>query len=110
MRIISKSSLRAFWERPKHGTAREPLTRWCDIVESSGWKDTAGVKASFGVNVDFVQVESGNTVAVFDAGGNKYRIVAAIHFQPIHFAKGRVYVLSVLDHREYDRMKWVEAL
>ncbi|MBA3272263.1 MAG: type II toxin-antitoxin system HigB family toxin, partial [Chthoniobacterales bacterium] len=79
-RVISKSSLRAFWTRPKQSPAREPLTRWYDIVESAAWRDTAGVKATFGVNVDFVQVASGNTVAVFDAGGNKYRIIAANHF------------------------------
>jgi mRNA interferase HigB len=110
MRVISRSSLRAFWKRPKHAAAREPLTRWYDIVESAAWKDTAGVKASFGVNVDFVQVASGNTVSVFDAGGNKYRIIAAIHFLPAHFSKGRVYVLRVMDHHEYDRMKWAEEL
>ena len=110
MRVISRSSLKAFWERPKQAAAREPLTRWYDIVESVAWKDTAAVKTSFGANVDFVKVASGNTVAVFDAGGNKYRIIAAIHFQPVYFAKGRVYVLRVMDHREYDMMKWMQEL
>lgn len=109
MRVISKSMLRAFWESPKQSAAREPLTRWYDIVESAAWKDTAGVKASFGANVDFVRVASGNPVVVFDAGGNKYRIVAVIHFEAVHFAKGRVYLLRVMDHREYDR-KWVQEL
>ncbi len=110
MRVISKNSLRAFWERGRQTAAREPLTRWYDIVRSAGWKDTAAVKQTFGVNVDFVKVSSGSTVAVFDAGGNKYRIIAAIHFQSVYVAQGRVYLLRVMDHAEYDRMKWIDDL
>ena len=38
---------------------------------------------------------------VFDVGGNRYRIVAVIHFD-----KQRMYVRQVMTHIEYDRNDW----
>ena len=50
-------------------------------------------------------VTHGNTVYVFNVGGNLYRVVAAVHFNT-----QRVYVLRVMTHREYDSSDWKEAL
>ena len=98
MRIISRKRLVLFWANQRK--AKEPLERWYEIVAKAAWKNTAQVKQAFGVNVDFVEVASGRTVAVMDVGGNKWRLIAAIHFQPVHFAKGRVYV-TTWDARVY---------
>ena len=38
---------------------------------------------------------------VFDVGGNKYRLITAIHFN-----RRKVYVRRVLTHAEYDRGDW----
>lgn len=38
---------------------------------------------------------------VFNIGGNKYRLVAVVHFN-----RGKVYVRHVLTHKEYDEGKW----
>ncbi|MBX7256508.1 MAG: type II toxin-antitoxin system HigB family toxin [Candidatus Hydrogenedentes bacterium] len=38
---------------------------------------------------------------VFNIGGNKYRLIASIHFN-----RYRVYVRHVLTHKEYDRGAW----
>ena len=38
---------------------------------------------------------------VFDIGGNKYRLIAVIHYN-----RGRVYVRHVLTHAEYDEENW----
>jgi mRNA interferase HigB len=102
MRIISRSRLREFWEG--HRDAQDCLTRWYDLTEQAAWKNPAEVKRTFGA-VDFVKVESGNTVCVFDVGGNKYRVIAAVHYD-----YGRVFVLRVLTHAEYDRKRWMEEL
>lgn len=110
MRIISRTRLVQFWSVAKQADGRVPLERWHDITATAAWKNTADVKTTFGVNVDFVQVKSGRTVAVIHIGGNKYRLIAAIHFQKIHFAKGRVYVLRILDHKEYDKKRWIAEL
>jgi len=42
----------------------------------------------------------GNLV-VFNIGGNKYRLIAAIHFN-----RGKVYIRDVLTHAEYDKERW----
>jgi len=40
---------------------------------------------------------------VFNIGGNKVRLVAAIHFN-----RNKLYVRHVLSHAEYDKGKWKE--
>jgi len=38
---------------------------------------------------------------VFNIGGNKYRLIAAVHHN-----RGRVYIRAILTHREYDKGNW----
>lgn len=38
---------------------------------------------------------------VFNLGGDKYRLIASIHFN-----RGKVYIRHVLTHREYDQEGW----
>ena len=38
---------------------------------------------------------------VFNIGGNKYRLIAALHYN-----RGRVYIRAILTHREYDKGNW----
>ena len=35
---------------------------------------------------------------VFNIGGNKYRLIAALHYN-----RGRIYIRAILTHREYDK-------
>src|SRR5437870_3321477 len=88
MRVISKTRLKEF--RAEHPDAEKELTRWYAVTRSITWGTPADVKRSFGARVDFVKVASGNTVAVFDIANNKYRLVAAIHYD-----HPRVFVLRV---------------
>ena len=101
MRIISHTKLRRFWQTPQQEDAEKPLTQWYDITNSAQWKNPAEVKASFGATVDFVRVDSQNTVAVFDIHNNKYRLVAAIHYD-----YPRVFVLRIMTHKQYDKNYW----
>lgn len=100
MRIISRARLKEFWER--HADAEAPLERWYDLADHADWKNLPDVRSSMR-STDPVTVGSGNTVYVFNIGGNKYRLIAAIHFD-----KGRVFVLRILTHAEYDRERWKE--
>ena len=61
-------------------------------------------------NVDFIQSETGSALAAFNIHGNHYRLIAAIHYLPGHGRKGRVYVLRVLTHAEYDTNRWKREL
>jgi mRNA interferase HigB len=111
MRIISESRLREFWQdSPARKHAQRPLMVWKKIVTTAAWKNPADVKRTFGKNVDFVESDNNHDLAVFNVHANHYRLIAAIHYLPHHFAKGRVYVLRILTHAEYDTNQWKKEL
>jgi mRNA interferase HigB len=103
MRVIKVSRLRRFWTA--HHDAEKELRTWIRITESAIWRSPADVKRHFGARVDFVKVASGNTVAVFDIANNRYRMIAAIHYD-----FPRVFVLRIFDHKEYDMDNWKDEL
>jgi mRNA interferase HigB len=92
MRIISKKTLRQFWER--YPDAEEPLLAWYREVESEDWDTPAKLKAKYG-NASIV----GNDRAVFNIKGNSYRLVVRIAY------KFRlVYIRFVGTHADYDQI------
>jgi mRNA interferase HigB len=95
MRVITWRALRQFAEQ--WPAAAEPLRDWYRITLRATWRRFADVKATFG-QTDQAKVRSGQTVCIFDIGGNKYRLIAFISY-----AKAKVYVLRVMTHKEYDR-------
>jgi mRNA interferase HigB len=93
MHVISKKKLRDFWERnPK---AQSPLESWFQVAKKAEWESFADVRESFNT------ADQVGRFTVFDIGGNKYRLIAAIHFN-----RGKLFVRHVLTHREYDDGKW----
>jgi mRNA interferase HigB len=42
-------------------------------------------------------------LTVFNIGGNKARLIAAIHYN-----RRKVYIRAILTHKEYDEGKWKE--
>ena len=42
-------------------------------------------------------------LTVFNVGGNKVRLISAIHYN-----RRRVYIRAVLTHEEYSKSKWKE--
>lgn len=92
MQIIAKRTLRDFWLREPR--AEGPLKAWYAVVSRVEWSGPADVKAMFG-SVDFV----GDNRAIFNIGGNKYRLIAHIAY-PYR----RVLIKFVGSHREYDQI------
>ena len=90
MRVISRRPLREFWEI--HPQAKAALCAWFRVMEQTRFVDFKAVKGAFPA-ADYVA-----PFTIFDIGGNKFRLVAAIHYNT-----GRVYVREVLTHPEYDR-------
>ena len=90
MRIIAKSTLRAFWTR--HPDAEEPLLAWYREVEKEDWSQPAQVKEKY-QNASIVK---GSRV-VFNIKGNDYRLVVRINY-PYRV----IYVRFVGTHMEYD--------
>jgi len=69
-----------------------PLKVWRRCIEANAFEHFADLKAVFG-SVDRV-----GGLHVFDLGGNKYRLVAAIHFD-----RQILYIRHMFTHAEYDR-------
>jgi mRNA interferase HigB len=102
MRIIALKTLKSFWT--KYPDAEEPLRLWYKTTEKAHWTSFIKVRETFGT-ADTAKVYSGNTVTIFDIGGNKYRLITSIHYDVFC-----VYAMLVLTHKEYDRNKWKEQL
>lgn len=104
VRIITGRALREFGD--KWPAAAAPLREWYKLTPRATWRSFADVKATFG-QTDQVKVRSGQSVCVFDIGGNKFRLVAFVSY-----AKGKVYALRVMTHKEYDKgnQQWKDQL
>src|ERR1700674_4007785 len=102
MRIISRNRLREFAER--HADAAEPLEKWYRLFREAEWENLQDVRRVY-PHADTVRVASGNTVTVFNICGNKYRLIAAIHYN-----RQRAYVLRLRRHAEYSKEFWKDRL
>lgn len=91
MRVISNKALVDF--SAIHPSAGESLQAWRKIVESRPFSNFAEVKATFNA------VDKVGNYYIFDIGGNKYRLITAIHFD-----QQKLYVRHVFTHKEYN--KW----
>ena len=93
MHVISKRRLREFWEQ--YPNARAPLEAWHQIAKHAEWENFSDVRRAFRT------ADRVGKLTVFNIGGNKYRLIAAIHFN-----RERLFVRHVLTHAEYDRGMW----
>jgi mRNA interferase HigB len=95
MHVISEKKLREFWE--KWPDSETPLRAWHRIAEHAEWHSFAEVRETY------AHADQVGRCTVFNIGGNKFRMVVAIHFN-----RGKVYIRHVLTHQEYDRGAWKE--
>ena len=92
MVIITKRKLTEFYEaEPK---SKEVMLLWFNTTLLSDWSDFHEIKETFN-SADSV----GNDRYVFNVGGNKYRIVALIHFN-----KRTIYLKFIGTHKQYDKI------
>ncbi|SFU34713.1 mRNA interferase HigB [Nitrosomonas eutropha] len=52
----------------------------------------------------FASADYVDGLTVFNIGGNKYRLIASIHYN-----RHKVYIRAVLTHEEYDRDEWKQT-
>lgn len=100
MRVIGLKRLRDFWAR--HPDAEAPLRAWYRTVLGAEWKSLRDARTTY-PHADGVQSHKGETLTVFNIGGNKYRLIARIRYD-----YRLVNVRAVLTHAEYDKGKWKE--
>ena len=92
MRVISNKCLVAFAAR--HGDADSPLQAWHRIMKEASFASFADLKRAFNAT------DKVGDYCVFDIGGNKYRLIAAVHFN-----RQMVFIRHLLTHKEYDKWK-----
>ena len=95
MHIITRKRLLEFAE--KHPDCSTALESWYRIVKRTNFSSFSELRQTF-PSADIV----GN-LTVFNIGGNKARLIAAIHYNT-----HRVYIRHILTHKEYDRGSWRE--
>ena len=102
MRVIKTSMLKEFWLA--HREAEASLRTWVQQTQAAEWRNFAGVRKTF-PSADLVTVASDRPVVVFNIAPNRYRLIAAVHYNT-----RIVYTLMILTHKEYDRNAWKEQL
>ena len=93
MHIITRKRLHEFAK--KHPDCSTALESWYRIVKRTDFNSFTELRQTF-PGADKV----GN-LTVFNIGGNKARLIAAIHFNT-----HRIYIRYILTHKQYDRGSW----
>ena len=93
MHIITRRRINEF--SALHPDSKGPLCAWYAIVEKTAFKSMSELRKTF-ASADRV----GDKV-IFNIGGNKYRLIAAVHFN-----RGKLYIRDILTHAEYDKGGW----
>lgn len=93
MHIISRKRLLEFAK--KHPDCSAALESWYRIVKRTDFNAIAELRQTF------PSADKVGNLTVFNMGGNKARLIAAIHYNT-----HRVYIRHVLTHKEYDQRSW----
>jgi mRNA interferase HigB len=94
MRVIAKSSLKKFWEKPAYRDAQAPLLCWHEEALKAQWVTPQSVKDQFAS-----ASICGNNRVVFNVGGNKYRLVVEMQYRA-----GIAWVKFISTHAQYDKI------
>lgn len=92
MRVISNKNLVEFARI--HPEAETVLQAWRKTIEVSNYRHFADLKLTFN------SVDKVGDYIVFNIGGNKYRVIAAIHFN-----RQILFIRYVFTHKEYNTWK-----
>lgn len=93
MHIITRRRLVDFWQI--HPDARVPLQHWFTIVRKTDYASFAALR------ITFPSADQVGGFTVFNIGGNKFRLIAVIHYN-----RRKLYIRHILTHAEYDRNAW----
>ncbi len=93
MHIIARRRINQFIQ--KYPDSQTSLENWYRIVKKTDYSSFSELRQHFSA-ADYV-----DGYVVFNIGGNKYRLIAAIHFN-----RKKVYIRDILTHQAYNRNKW----
>jgi len=96
MHVITRRRLLEFSE--KHPNTLTPLDAWYRIVKQSKISSFSKLRKIF------PSADKVDNLTAFNIGGNKIRLVAAVHCNT-----QCLYIRHVLTHKEYDKGKWKKS-
>jgi mRNA interferase HigB len=95
MHIITRKRLNEF--AAKYPETNNALANWYRLMKQRNFSSAEEIREVFPT------ADKVGKLTVFNIGGNKVRLVAAIHYN-----RKKVYIRAVLTHSEYDAGKWKE--
>ena len=93
MHIITRKRLLEFAK--KHPDCSTAFESWYRIVKCTDFNSFTELRQTF------PSADKVGNLTVFNIGGNKARLIAAIHYNTY-----RIYIRHILTHKEYDRGSW----
>lgn len=93
MHVITRKRLNEFAE--KYPDTRSSLARWYTIMREKRFANLVHLRETF------PHADQVGKFTAFNIGGNKVRLIAAVHYN-----RNKVYIRHVLTHQEYDTGKW----
>ncbi len=96
MHVITRKRIVDFAKQ--HPNCSSALESWYRIVKLST------ISNFIELQIIFPSADKVEGLTVFNIGGNKVRLIAAVHYNT-----QRVYIRDVLTHGEYDKNKWKEG-
>ena len=94
MRIISKKTLKDFYENPTYSDSKSALESWHKEVLKCDWSNPNEIKEMYR-SASII----GDEKIVFNISGNKYRLIVAINY----YAQ-IVFVKFIGTHKQYDKI------
>lgn len=95
MHVITRKRLNEFAAR--HPDSYSALEHWYREMKRRNFTSLVDLRSVF------PSADQVGKLTVFNIGGNKIRLVAAMHYN-----RWRVYIRAVLTHAEYDAGTWKE--
>ncbi len=95
MHVITRKRLNEFAKI--HPDTKNALAQWYQLVKEKEFTSFVELREMF------ASADQVGKLTVFNIGGNKIRLIAAIHYN-----RQKIYIRAVLTHPEYDQGKWKE--
>ena len=95
MHVITRKRLNEFVDR--YPETQNAIVQWYQLVKQSTVGNFVELRETF------PSADQVGKLTVFNIGGNKVRLITAIHYN-----RQKLYIRAVLTHPEYDLGKWKE--
>ena len=93
MHVITRKRLNEFAKL--YPDTRNALAQWYKLIKQNEFSSFVELRELF------PSADQVGKSTVFNIGGNKIRLIAAIHYN-----RKKVYIRAVLTHGEYDQERW----